>query len=357
LLMLTLITLGRYFLLSRIKEKEVSISQISLHNLTVVVPFRNEEDNLKHFVSCIQNSTKHPIKFIFVDDHSEDDSFEYLNEVSKGHSEFVMLQLDKNKEGKKHAIRKGIYQCETEYVLTMDADVFFDIDFFENISTLQKHDLIILPVKMFHKKWYQHFFILDLYIANAANEGISGFFRPVMASGANLLINREKFLIWDSQRNFDFLGGDDLNILKDFRINNGDIQIEIDGKYSVKTEAPKTIKAYFSQRLRWTRNAMQVRDDLSSFLVLIQLFLTFSMVIMLCYLLANSYINNAILLVCFKLLFDLLVFYSFFKSKNQRITLCLMPFYELLFPIYILILSFGVLFIKPIWKNRIIHQL
>jgi cellulose synthase/poly-beta-1,6-N-acetylglucosamine synthase-like glycosyltransferase len=348
-----LIIIGRRILFSKLRTTSHSKKQaLNLTELTVIVPLRNEEVNIKRLVSCIEQSTRLPYEIIFVDDHSTDNSYQYLNEFIKGRSSFKMIQLGAHHLGKKHAVRSGILEAKTEFVLMLDADVVFDTDFFENLSTLKKHDLIILPVKMFHKKWYQHFFIIDVYIANAVNEGISGLLRPVMASGANLVCHREKFLSWDSQRNFDFLGGDDLHILKDFRNNNGVVAIEIDSKFSVLTEAPDTFKAFFSQRLRWSKNAMHVRDHLSSFLVMLQLFFTFSIFIFLCYFLVNSHVKEAVLLGSFKILFDLLLFYSFFKNKNQLLTLSLLPIYELVFPIYILILCFGVLFINPFWKNR-----
>jgi cellulose synthase/poly-beta-1,6-N-acetylglucosamine synthase-like glycosyltransferase len=348
-----LIIIGRRILFSKLRTTSHSKKQaLNLTELTVIVPLRNEEVNIKLLVSCIEQSTRLPYEIIFVDDHSTDNSYQYLNEFIKGRSSFKMIQLGAHHLGKKHAVRSGILEAKTEFVLMLDADVVFDTDFFENLSTLKKHDLIILPVKMFHKKWYQHFFIIDVYIANAVNEGISGLLRPVMASGANLVCHRGKFLSWDSQRNFDFLGGDDLHILKDFRNNNGVVAIEIDSKFSVLTEAPDTFKAFFSQRLRWSKNAMHVRDHLSSFLVMLQLFFTFSIFIFLCYFLVNSYVKEAVLLGSFKILFDLLLFYSFFKNKNQLLTLSLLPIYELVFPIYILILCFGVLFINPFWKNR-----
>jgi glycosyltransferase involved in cell wall biosynthesis len=352
-----LIILGRILLFKKLKSNLCQNKQVlNLKDLTVIVPFRNEEMNLKRFFSCLEHSSMLPNQIIFVDDHSTDASCLYLNEFIKDRPAFKILKLETPLKGKKYAVRLGIREAKTECVLFLDADVLFDSKFFENLSALKKYDLIILPVKMFHKIWYQHFFILDVYIANAVNEGVSGLLRPVMASGANLLINREKFLSWDTQRNFDFLGGDDLHVLKDFRNNNGAVSIEMDAKFSVQTEAPRTIKAFFSQRLRWLKNAKQVRDDLSSLLIILQLILTFSIFILLFYFVWNAFFKEAILLGCFKIVFDVLLFYSFFKSKNQILTFIFLPIYELVFPVYILILSFGMLFIKPKWKNRNVQR-
>ena len=204
-------------------------------------------------------------------------------------------------------------------------------------------------------KWYHHFFILDVNIANAVNEGITGWKRPVIASGANLLIKKASFLKWDTQTDFDYYGGDDLHILKDFIDNNADIGLEIDKRYSVKTSAPKNLQTYISQRLRWIRNARKVKDEWNTFLMFLQVGLTVLYFSVLTYFLVNSFFLKAILLLCLKVIIDMFVFFNFFNQRKQLKSWLLIPIYELLFPLVLIVLTLGSFFIKNNWKGRILN--
>lgn len=352
-----IIILGRRFNKKKIHGNAIkrSFPNFDIKDLTVIVPFRNEEGNLKNFIKSILDSNVLPKAFIFVDDHSEDDSIGSLNGLIQDRVSIQIIQLEEKYKGKKHAIRKGIHYADTPYILLMDADVIFDAYFFKSLCNIKIQDLTILPVIMYPIKWYHHFFILDVNIANAVNEGMTGWKRPVIASGANLLIKKDSFLKWDTQTDFDYHGGDDLHILKDFIDNNADIGFEIDKRYSVKTSAPKNLSAYFSQRLRWIRNSRKVKDEWNTFLMFLQVVLTVLFFSVFTYYLINSFLLKALLLLCLKVIIDLFVFFNFFNQRKQMKSWLLIPIYELLFPIVLIFLTLGSLFVKNNWKGRILN--
>ncbi len=352
-----IIILGRRFTKRKIhgNSNTRSFPNFDIKNLTVIVPFRNEAGNLNNFVQSILNSNVLPKAFIFVDDHSEDDSIGSLNGFIQDGVSIHIIQLEEKYKGKKHAIRKGINCADTSYILLMDADVIFDAHFFKSLCTLKIQDLTILPVIMYPNKWYHHFFILDVNIANAVNEGLTGWKRPVIASGANLLINKDSFLKWDTQSDFDYHGGDDLHILKDFIDNHADIGLEIHKKYAVKTSAPKNLRAYFSQRLRWIRNSRKIKDKWNTIMMFLQVILTVLYFSVLTYFLVNSFLLKALLLLCLKVIIDMFVFLNFFNQRKQTKTWLLIPIYEILFPVVLIVLTLGSLFVKNSWKGRTLN--
>ena len=350
-----LVVLGRFFLYQKAKKNNQNCrpsSLINLHELTVVVPFRNEEKNLKHFISSIECSTKLPKQFIFINDHSEDNSVAYLDAVAETRKDLKILHLKTKYFGKKHAIRLGMRASETAFVLLLDADVVFDSKFFEHLSTTTACDLIILPVEMQAVKWFQHFFVIDVNIANAVNEGMYGLYRPVMASGANMLVKRDNFLKWDTQSDFIYHGGDDLNILKDFIQNKAAIGLEVAKKYSVLTAAPSNLRAYISQRLRWIGNARRVKDQLNTILMLLQVGLTILYFAVIFYFLSNNLLLEALFLFCSKGVIDMIVFFDFFSQRKQLSIWILIPIYEVLFPVILFFLTLGSFFAKIKWKGR-----
>ena len=164
-----------------------SESKINCEDLTVVIPFRNEVENLSILLKNINELKKTPSRFIFIDDHSDDNwknLFENQNNIS-----IDVYSLGKDKQGKKEAIWEGVNHAETKYVLCWDADVCFKADYFEELQELQAADLIILPVHFKSNNLVQALGEIDFYLANFVNQASAYWLRPVMCNGANLLFS------------------------------------------------------------------------------------------------------------------------------------------------------------------------
>jgi hypothetical protein len=89
-------------------------SNIKPSELTVVVPFRNECDNLSTLLTNINTLKTLPTKFIFIDDHSEDDwsvTFENIN-----NDLIEVYSLNESDYGKKTAIQEGVKHAATKYI-------------------------------------------------------------------------------------------------------------------------------------------------------------------------------------------------------------------------------------------------
>ena len=75
------------------EEKDTSKKHIDINELIVIIPFRNEELRIKKLIDCINNLTLIPRKFIFVNDHSEDNTIELINNL-KSNIPFEILNLN-----------------------------------------------------------------------------------------------------------------------------------------------------------------------------------------------------------------------------------------------------------------------
>ena len=85
------------------------LGEDELPTVSVIVPIRNESENLKSFLDQIslQNFPSEKLEWIFIDDQSEDDSLLILNGYSK--SKITVLSLNPSEgKGKKFALKKGI---------------------------------------------------------------------------------------------------------------------------------------------------------------------------------------------------------------------------------------------------------
>jgi len=117
------------------------------NKLTIVIPAYNEEESLKIFFSDVVNHCKaNDYQLIIVNDGSSDKTLDVL-ELYKNESSFDYTIIShKMNRGYGGAIKSGIEACDSDYVVTIDADgqhYLTDIDrLFEKMKETDA-DLII----------------------------------------------------------------------------------------------------------------------------------------------------------------------------------------------------------------------
>ena len=275
-------------------------NKLKLTEITVLIPFRNEEKRITDLLeSCLKSSVL-PSKFLFIDDHSSDKSVAKIKATLRDFP-FEILIVPEGEFGKKKALRIGIEAVQTPYFLTLDADVAFAENYFEQLEQLSPADLYILPAVLISKRWYEHFFEVDLLLVNALNTGLSGLKRPIIASGANLLVRKSAFEQYDCYETHAHIpSGDDIYLLRDFRSAKSDVRVCTISALRVTTETPQSFSEFIHQRLRWVAKTGNVRDYLSTFLAVVQFFLTFGFFSSLTYFLLDSNYELALIIFLLK---------------------------------------------------------
>jgi cellulose synthase/poly-beta-1,6-N-acetylglucosamine synthase-like glycosyltransferase len=330
----------------------IDSSKIDLASLVVIIPFRNEEHRIDSLLTSILNSTELPKEFIFVDDHSTDKTAECISDKLNS-IPYRLLSLPDDKKGKKLAIRFAIEQSESNYILSLDADIEFDSDYFSTLKRLPEIDMYILPAILKAKNIYENLFEVDLILANASNCGVSGFKRPILASGANLLYRRTSFVNFDQfERHKHIQSGDDIYLLRDFRAANANIQLLTDTKVAVHTETPQSLKEFLHQRLRWIAKTGDVHDSLSTSLAIIQVLFTFCFVVLLILASIKNEWRLFSMLYLMKSTVDMILFLPYFNRIKRLTSWLFIPVYEFILPIYSLIILTLMYTFKPEWKGR-----
>lgn len=199
-LLFALVAIGFVLQMKRENLSSIGGETVRLEDLVVIIPFRNEENRIHVLLDSIKRSNKHPKEYVFVDDHSTDKTVECI-ELALVDLPFRVLALEDNLQGKKQAIRAGITESESSYILSWDADVSFSPFYFDSLSKIVVDDMAVLPAIMKAERELEHLYEVDLLLVNAANCGIAGWKRPIMASGANLLYRRASFVANEDRRN------------------------------------------------------------------------------------------------------------------------------------------------------------
>jgi glycosyltransferase involved in cell wall biosynthesis len=158
------LVIGIYYHRKQAKQPMPS-GTIPADSITVIIPFRNEAHNLNQLLTCIEQQTVQPHAWIFVNDHSTDQSSELIS-FSDPTIRYQVMQLSSPEFGKKRAIRKAINNSSTEYCLTLDADVTFHPDYIQQLSALPANDMIVLPVIMRANFFWQMLFSIEYIISD-----------------------------------------------------------------------------------------------------------------------------------------------------------------------------------------------
>lgn len=340
------------FGIQRLRTERKVTKAVSIDQITVVVPFRNEAANLVNFLNCIRSQKYQPVQWIFVNDHSTDSYQHLFASLTEFRFPIRLLHLPEDQQGKKHAIRFGMDHATTDYCLTMDADVEFGSDYMKAMLGVPAADLVILPVEMTANRWWHPFFTLEYLFTTLLNKGVAGWSRPVNASGANLLIHIESFEEVDDLEDHEhILSGDDMYTLRAFRDAGKTIEIVETEELKVATATPATIGQTMEQRVRWLSKSGHVGDTLNNVLGIWAVMLHLGYFLLVIMTVFAPALGFFFLLLVLKTLLDFMLIRTVRKQWNAEAITGLILF-ELFYPIYLFGLLGSSLFSQPEWKGR-----
>ena len=336
------------------KSLTKSESKIKCEDLTVLIPFRNEQENLSILLKNINELKKAPRKFIFIDDHSYDD-WKGLFENQNNNS-IDVYSLGKDKKGKKEAIWEGVKRTETKYVLCWDADVYFKADYFVELQDLQPADLIILPVHFKSNNTVQALGEIDFYLANFVNQASAYWLRPVMCNGANLLFSKSTYLeVNNLKEHQHILSGDDMFLLRQMIKNKKTVYCAPTKTCTISTQSQKSFSSYLNQRMRWLGKSLYINDALLNFWAIVQFFYSIGFFTCFIYWIFEDP-KTFVIFFIIKCGIDLLFLSWYFYSIKKTIFTFFIPVYGLIFPIYNLFILSSFYIKKQKWKGRKLYN-
>ncbi len=203
------------------------------------------------FVSQLCNVT-------FIVPHKHDSEFLNFQNAAYSH----ILHINDEGKGKKYALRKGIEQATTQYVWLTDADVerpYYPIF----IPPTLLGDLTILPLCMEQSATHTPLLTLQSieYLAIQSLTMLTAEHgHAVMCSGANLIVNREKWLESYPDLHTEIPSGDDMFLLESFKRKGLRIKALYQPEYIATIQPQYTWKAFFHQRMRWAGKAPKYTD-------------------------------------------------------------------------------------------------
>jgi cellulose synthase/poly-beta-1,6-N-acetylglucosamine synthase-like glycosyltransferase len=288
LFIILLIIFGLYLLLILFYWKSwISIADFRLPildfkpstKITVIIPARNEEENIADLLDSICNQT-YPTKLfevLVVDDYSTDNTAAIVKLYESKNVKLISLKdfvSDKLNSYKKKAIEIAITQSTGELIVCTDADCIVKENWLQTITAFyeQHHpEFIAAPVSINCSfNFIEMFQALDF----AMLQGITGasVHKKIhsMCNGANLAYTKKAFEAVGGFAGIDNIAsGDDMLLMHKIYRRWPDKVMFLKSKEAIVQTAPvHSVAAFFNQRIRWASKADKY-DDKRIFAVLL----------------------------------------------------------------------------------------
>ncbi|WAC01332.1 glycosyltransferase [Lacinutrix neustonica] len=335
---------------------------------TVVIPFRNEAENLEVLINSMTSLHYDKAKYevILVDDASEDDSVAIITQLlskepfNKLESSFSIVKNDRATNApKKDAITSAVAIANHDWIVTTDADCILPKYWLATFDAyIQEHQpkMMVAPVT-YHTtdSFLKRFQLLDFLSLMGATIGGFGIHHPFLCNGANLAYRKSLFQeVNGFLGNSNIASGDDIFLLeKALKTDKKSVHYIKAHTATVLTKAQPNWKSLVSQRKRWaakTSNYHSAFGKLTGVLVL----LMNATVIVSCILALCTALHWFVFLVVFflKLVSDFLLLYKTSVFFNQTRYLRSFLAAAVIYPFFSVYIAFNSLFTSYNWKER-----
>lgn len=324
-------------------------------SFTIVVPFRNEKENLPNLLYSISllNYPKELVEVILVDD----DSLEVFSVQDFVFRLKVIKNERKSNSPKKDAIETAIEIAKNKWIITTDADCLvqknwlttFDQYIQENEVEMVASGVCYVPKSGFLSAFQN----LDFSSLQGATIGSFGIEKPFMCNGANFAYSKQFFKELNGfVGNETIASGDDVFLLqKAVSVAPKKVGFLMAKESIVATKPVETWTELFQQRVRWASKSTSYVSVYGTLLALVVFGGNLAWIIsFLLWLLGTLDPNSFILFLSLKFLIDFILIYktaSFFESKLQYILAS-----SLLYPFFGVSVAVYSLFGKYNWKGR-----
>ena len=327
--------------------------------ISVIIPARNEEENIGKLLSSIGRQTypDHLYEVIVIDDHSTDNTATIVNAFS--FAKLMRLEADNINSYKKKAIETGIAAASGDLIVTTDADCIVQENWLRTIVAFKEDTnavFITAPVVMENDSTIlQTFQTLDFLVLQGITAASAQKRIHNMCNGANLAYEKKAFFDVNGFTGIDHIAsGDDMLLMQKFvQRFPKKISYLLSKDAIVTTQAPKTWKEFFSQRIRWASKATNYND--------IKIFCTLFLVYFFnCALLALLITGfwmpflwlGLVGILIVKTIIELIFLYPVARFYDKQKLLRLFPFFQPLHILYTVIAGWLGVFGSFEWKGR-----
>lgn len=328
-------------------KKDDSSNTNSASTISVIIPFRNEYDNLISLANCLNALKLIPGDEVFlIDDQSTDNGASLLENLR---AECCLIAIPEGSKGsKKEALRIGINLAQNDWILTTDADCEMSSEWLNTWRTEigNNRDFVAgqIALRTSSKS------ILDLFIScehlalQLVTKASINRKVPLMCSGANLMFRKS---LWETMGGYashrDLASGDDVLFMRDVARFGGRIAFADNKETCVYTKSAANFTMWLQQRIRWMSKSSHIDTINSRFHAILLLIWLFVFPV------GCWYFGLYYFLIIIP---ESLVLRIASPIKLNVSDYLFWPFFRLLYPLMVLFLYAASFFVKLTWKDR-----
>ena len=343
--------------------------------ISVIIPARNEALNLPVLLQSLlaQSYPAHLFEVIVIDDFSTDRTAEIISAYSNTNIKLLSLKdyesADKLNSYKKRAIETGISKCQGSLIVTTDADCYLPQKWLAGIAAFyEKYNPVFIaaPVAINNSiSFIEIFQTLDFMTL----QGITGasVYKKFhsMCNGANMAYEKKVFYEVDGFKGIDAIAsGDDMLLMhKIFKRYPQSVMFLKSTDAIAETQPVKSIRQFFSQRIRWASKANKYDDKrLLPVLAIVYFFNVLMMIIPVISIFYNPVlviVNCQLSIICYwlwllflKIVVELIFLIPVAKFFSKITLLFLFPFMQPFHILYTIIAGWLGRFGSYKWKGR-----
>lgn len=321
--------------------------------ISVIVPVRNEEENIAGLFGSLKSQTYNNFEILLVDDHSEDATVEQARKIS-----LANLSIIKNSgSGKKQAITTGVSAAKGAIIATTDGDCIVSREWLQAINkTFQNPDVVFafggvsFPLS---KSFFDNMQAIEFSSLIGTAAATANLHIPTMCNGANLCYRKNVFAeVRGYENNEHISSGDDEFLMRKIqsRYPTG-IRFITERNAVVQSKPQPDIQSFFSQRVRWA-SKWRFNTSLFSKLLAVFIFLTHLSVIASFAFLVVSFVRSLAFLLIIKIVLEGFFLFGVSTFLRHRWNWPAFLVLQIIYPFYVIVVGAASAFIKISWKGR-----
>lgn len=276
---------------NKVEAPEESSSSGSI-GFSIVIPFRNEAENLPRLFASLQKLQypQNRFEILLVNDSSEDESERLSSEFRDSFPDLIIRVLQSERETtspKKDAVNTAVKISNFKYILTTDADCEVPETWLQELESFIREtgaEFIAGPVEIKEGKsakinLLNKFQELDFLSLQGATIGGFGVEKPYMCNGANLCYTKAGFQqVQGFDNNDKIASGDDVFLLEKFQEAGCKTGYLLSPKAIVSTLPQPDLNSLISQRIRWAAKTSSYRNGFGKFVAVVVFLMNLSLV-------------------------------------------------------------------------------
>ncbi|SFQ32907.1 glycosyltransferase [Parafilimonas terrae] len=317
---------------------------------TVIIPARNEEENIENCIRSILNNNypEDLFEIIVADDFSTDRTPGIVHALQTKYSNIHIISL-KNiitetiNSYKKRAIELAIAQSKYEWIITTDADCIVPQQWLQLFDAyIQKNNRVFIAAPVMftcNNSFLDIFQCLDFLSLQGITAASVYAGAHSMCNGANLAYKKSVFYEVDGFKNADHIAsGDDMLLMHKIKTKYPEnIGYLFSDKIIVTTPPMPDLNSFLNQRIRWASKATSYKDKRVFWVLLLVYFLNLFLLV----LFIASFFRPQIFLVwlsfiLFKALLEMPFMYrvsKFYSLQRLMLSFVLMQPFHILYTV------------------------